>query len=166
VTWLEEEAAEAVVGDDLLYIVGSTGALDRPTGWQAHNIPGIRERYARRVEVVRQLLAHQPQGAMTILLLHYAPTTATVVGEREASYPWMASRAMGAVLEEAGPRFCIHGHAHLSKVHTAVIGRTVVYNVALPATGRITLIDTAAKSLEPRAEEAPGRSRVTLGRWM
>lgn len=68
-----------------------------------------------------------------IVLLHYAPIVATVVGEAEAIYPFLGSSRLEEPINRFPVTAVFHGHAH----HGALEGRTAaevpVYNVSAPA---------------------------------
>lgn len=88
---------------------------------------------------------------LRIGLLHYAPVSATVEGERPAIWPFLGSSLLAGPILAHAPDLVFHGHAH----HGALVGRagTVpVYNVASPVIGRSFWI----------ADVAPGPDRVTL----
>ncbi len=66
-----------------------------------------------------------------IVVLHYAPILATVVGEAPEIYPYLGTSRLSEVVDRNGANFIVHGHAH----HGVREGKTVsgipVYNVAL-----------------------------------
>lgn len=67
-----------------------------------------------------------------VVLMHYAPIRATVVGEPEELYPFLGTSRLEEPLDRFGATVVFHGHAH----HGAPEGQTArgvpVYNVALP----------------------------------
>lgn len=111
VSFLEEETKDIQVDDIRLRVVGSTGCLDRPTWWQRTNIPGAWERYRERIGEISELLV-KDNADILVLLTHYAPTHATLVGERENAFPEMGSLAMEKVIIEKRPDLVLHAHAH------------------------------------------------------
>jgi Icc-related predicted phosphoesterase len=141
ITWLDDEYKIFEVDDIRVKIVGSRGSLLKPTSWQLRNLPDIRKLYVMRLNKLRELLAKSDDVDYTVLLLHYSPTFSTLVGEKPSIYPFMGDPRLERILRETKPKMCIHGHAHRSKVKNAVIGETTVYNVSLPAAGRITEIN-------------------------
>ncbi|HXZ23222.1 MAG TPA: metallophosphoesterase [Methanomassiliicoccales archaeon] len=151
--YLEEEARELVLDDVKLKIVGSTGALDRPTWWQRTNIPEVWKRYKDRTVAIETLL-DRGDADVLLLLTHYAPTYATLKGEREGAWPEMGSQHMENVLMEKRPDLAIHAHAHrgdklavLSRKQRSLedfkaAGASVpVYNVSLPARGTVSFFE-------------------------
>lgn len=148
ITFLDDERADINIGEHTVRIVGTTGVLDRPTWWQRNNVPGIYEKYRKRVEVVADLLDREGCDVL-ILLSHYATTYLTLHGERERAFPEMGSRAMEAVLLEKRPDISIHAHAHNGSKY-AVVSRkrrspddeggpaVLVWNVSLPLNKGVT----------------------------
>jgi Icc-related predicted phosphoesterase len=146
-TWLDDEAVELELPSGRVVVVGTTGALDRPTRWQERHVPGVREMYRARLERVEQLLrAHAGRG-LTILLTHYPPRCRTLEGEREEYWPEMSSTGLRSLVERYQPDAVVHGHLHMSRVHRDFIGSTPVYNVSLPAVGGATLLELQRRGL-------------------
>jgi len=153
ITFLEEAAKDYEVDGIKLRIVGSTGALDRPTWWQRNNVPDIGRRYRERVSKLDALL--QRNGADVLLLLtHYAPTYATLEGEKQSAFPEMGSLALEGVIMQKRPDLALHAHAHRGKRYTLLTkkqrsledfgvggGEVPIYNVSLPANGRPSFFD-------------------------
>lgn len=70
-----------------------------------------------------------------IVLLHYAPTTSTLVGEREGVWLLLGADRLAGPIAKHAPDFVLHGHAHAGSAEGA-IGRIPVYNVAQSVIGR------------------------------
>ena len=156
VRWLDDEAVVLELNGLKVGVVGSRGALDRPTWWQRTHIRGIRAIYRRRVRRVRELLAGL-RADVVVVMTHYAPTYRTLQGERERIWPEMACRAFEAVILEHAPHLWLHGHAHNASVLEARIGDTLVVNVSLPARKAIYVADVAElarRKRRPRGLEA------------
>lgn len=145
VIWLNDSSVDLTISGFRLYIVGSRGSLDRPTRWQLRNIGDIREVYMRRVAIIDQLLSKAGSYDFSILLLHYSPTYKTLVGEVKYIWPEMGCRKFEDVIVSRKPSVVVHGHAHRSKVDRVYLNSTVVFNVSLPAFGRITVFDLPLK---------------------
>ena len=142
VVWLDDE--ELVIGNTCF--VGTRGSLQEPTPWQFRNVAGIRERYRRReLAIAKMLEAAMRRGLRTVLVSHYAPTYITLDGEKPSIWKYLGSKRMERLITKVGVDVVIHGHAHGSRRTEGVINSTRVYNVALPATGKITLIDLEVK---------------------
>ncbi|WP_236698201.1 metallophosphoesterase family protein [Pyrodictium occultum] len=141
VVWLND--TYIVVEEDIkLAIYGSRGVLDRPTRWQRRHIPGIEAIYRHRAERAAAALRElRGKADKVILVTHYAPTRLTLEGEDPRIWPELGSTIMERVVLETAPDLAIHGHAHRSKRLEAVLGRTRVINVALPARGDVAVID-------------------------
>jgi len=141
ITWLDDDYTVVEGEDARVCIYGTRGSLDRPTRWQRRHMPWITSTYRRRaLKAAETLKRLRGQCSHVILLSHYAPTYATLEGEPSRIWPEMGSKLFEKAIAEARPDAAIHGHAHNSKRHTAVVHGVLVVNVALPATGRITIV--------------------------
>ena len=146
-TWLDDEAVELELPSGRVVVIGTTGALDRPTRWQERHVPGVRELYRARLERVEQLLRSHAGRGLTVLLTHYPPRCRTLEGEREEFWPEMSSSGLRSLVERYQPDAVVHGHLHMSKVHRDFIGSTPVYNVSLPAVSGATLLELQQRGL-------------------
>lgn len=70
-----------------------------------------------------------------IVLLHYAPTEQTIVGEPAGIWGYLGTDRLGAPITEHEPDLVLHGHAHAGTFEGA-IGRVPVYNVSVPVIAR------------------------------
>lgn len=66
--------------------------------------------------------------AIRIVLLHYAPTTTTIEGEREAIWAFLGSERLAGPISEHRPDAVFHGHGHAGNFAGA-IGEIPVFNV-------------------------------------
>lgn len=140
ITWLSDESTVLDIKGKNLGIVGSRGSLDRPTFWQRTRVRGIGQVYKHRIEVINSLLADLTAN-LKIVISHYAPTYRTLVGEREFLWPEMASKQLESVIEEMQPDLWLHGHIHRGTVPKIELGNTIIMNVSLPSTKKITIIE-------------------------
>jgi uncharacterized protein len=66
-----------------------------------------------------------------VVVLHYAPIAATILGEAQEIYPYLGSSRLAEVVDRHGADLIVHGHAH----HGTLDGRTTagipVHNVAI-----------------------------------
>jgi Icc-related predicted phosphoesterase len=69
-----------------------------------------------------------------IALLHYAPITETLRGERSDIWPFLGTDRLAAPLREHHPDLVLHGHAHAGRFEGA-LGEVPVYNVSVPVLG-------------------------------
>src|SRR5216684_7218910 len=73
----------------------------------------------------------QLRAAKRVVVLHYAPISATVAGEAQEIYPYLGSSRLAEVVDRHGAELIIHGHAH----HGSLDGKTTagipVHNVAI-----------------------------------
>ena len=146
VKWLNDESLVLDVKGCRIGIVGSRGCLDRPTKWQLKNIPGIKEIYSRRIERIDELLGDISNCQYTVLLLHYSPTYRTLVGESRSIWAELGSKMLERVILRRGPSVVIHGHAHKSRISSTTIGSSRIFNVSLPAVGKVVLIKLPLES--------------------
>ena len=75
-------------------------------------------------------------GEVRIALMHFAPTTDTLAGERTEIYPGLGCHELGAVVDEAGVDLVVHGHAHAGTERGSTAAGHPVRNVAHPVLGR------------------------------
>jgi Icc-related predicted phosphoesterase len=140
ITWLSDESTVLDIKGKKLGIVGSRGSLDRPTFWQRTRVRGIGQTYKHRIDIINSLLADL-NADIKIVISHYAPTYRTLVGEREFLWPEMASKRLESIIETMQPNLWLHGHIHRGSVPNATLGNTVIMNVSLPSTKKITMIE-------------------------
>jgi len=142
IVWLNDELKILEVKGVTLGMVGSRGVIDRPTTWQARNIPNISLIYSERVEKIRDLLSlAKRESDYVVLVSHYAVICDTLRGEKPKIWAYLGSTRVKKVVKQVKPDVVIHGHAHNSLNYSAYINGTKVYNVALPATKRVTFIE-------------------------
>lgn len=72
---------------------------------------------------------------LRLVLLHYAPTDATLAGESEGIMAFLGTDRLAAPIAEHEPTLAIHGHAHAGTFEGR-IGTVPVYNVSVPVLGR------------------------------
>jgi Icc-related predicted phosphoesterase len=72
---------------------------------------------------------------LRIVLLHYAPVQATIIGEPEGIHVMLGSDRLATPIAEYGADLVLHGHAHAGTFE-GQIGKIPVYNVAVHVTGR------------------------------
>jgi Icc-related predicted phosphoesterase len=73
----------------------------------------------------------------TVVVLHYSPVEATVIGEPPEIFPFLGSARMGETIDRfEGVKCVVHGHAHRG-AHEGRTPRGIpVYNVAKPVLNR------------------------------
>jgi predicted phosphodiesterase len=140
VEWLDDEVKVYECGGVKVAVVGTQGALERPTRWQARNMPHLYKVYRERPRIVARLLREARNAAdVVVLLSHYGLSRATVVGEDPRIWPYLYSSLMERVLSEARPDVAVHGHAHMGTPRALVAG-VPVFNVALPLNRRLVRV--------------------------
>jgi Icc-related predicted phosphoesterase len=70
-----------------------------------------------------------------IVLLHYAPTETTILGEPPGIWGFLGTDRLGAPIAEHEPDLVLHGHAH-GGTFSGHIGEVPVYNVSVPVIAR------------------------------
>jgi Icc-related predicted phosphoesterase len=133
--WVTCAAAGAEVG-----IVGTKGFVG---GFPGSHLPdfgepslrGIYRETSREVEALDQGLREIALCPTRIVLLHYAPTEATIQGESPGIWAFLGTDRLAAPIAEHEPDLVLHGHAHAGTFQGA-IGEVPVYNVSVPVIGR------------------------------
>jgi len=69
------------------------------------------------------------------------------MGEDERFWRQMSSEGLAELVKKKNVDIVVHGHLHRSTVHRDYIGNTPVYNVALPATKSVTVIELRRQGL-------------------
>jgi Icc-related predicted phosphoesterase len=106
--------------------------------WANFGEPLFREAYAettRDVDGLDHGLRAIEGCAIKLVLLHYAPVEATLVGEPERLWLVLGADRLAGPIREHRPHLVVHGHAH----HGSFEGRidsVPVYNVAVHVMGR------------------------------
>ena len=122
--------------------VGVVGAKGFVGGFPGSHMPDfgeplLRELYAetsREVEAIGgglEAIAHCP---LRVVLLHYAPTTETLEGERRDIWAFLGTDRLAPPIIEHAPDLVLHGHAHAGTFEGQV-GGVPVYNVSIPVLG-------------------------------
>jgi Icc-related predicted phosphoesterase len=119
--------------------VGIAGGKGFVGGFAGSHIPDfgepvLREVYAEGMAEVEALDAGLRAIALCpfrIALLHYAPTTDTLEGERRDIWAFLGTDRLAAPILEHNPDLVLHGHAHAGSFEGRV-GEVPVYNVSVP----------------------------------
>ena len=102
----------------------------------------LREVYAqtsREVEALETGLEAIAGCERRLVLLHYAPTVDTIVGEPEGIWAFLGSGRLAAPIGAHRPDVVLHGHAHHGRPSGA-IGTVPVHNVARQVVGSDFLV--------------------------
>jgi Icc-related predicted phosphoesterase len=67
-----------------------------------------------------------------IVVTHYAPILATVLGEPEIIHPYLGTDRLADPLDRYGCTVAFHGHAHSGTLSGRTAGGVPVFNVSLP----------------------------------
>ncbi len=140
VDWLDDEYRVYSCGGLRLAVVGTQGALERPTRWQARHMPHLYRVYRERPGRIAALISEARRSSDAVILVsHYALSRATVEGEDPRIWPYLYSSAMEKVVAESRPDVAVHGHAHKGRPRASVAG-VPVFNVALPLNERLVRV--------------------------
>jgi Icc-related predicted phosphoesterase len=121
-------------------VVGSKGFVG---GFPGSHIPDFGEPLLRQVyaesmaeaAAIDEGLRAVSACPLRIVLLHYAPCTETLVGERESIWAFLGTDRLAAPIVEHEPDLVLHGHAHAGTFRGAV-GGVPVFNVSVPVLGK------------------------------
>ncbi|MEM4788742.1 MAG: metallophosphoesterase [Ignisphaera sp.] len=141
ITWINDEHKVLNIGDIEVCIVGSRGALLKPTTWQQKHLPQVDSLYKARVEKIKELLKQCKKYKASILVTHYASSFATVEGENPDIYKFLGYPLIETLNEYEKPILAIHGHAHKAVRTYANVRGVPVYNVSLPALKSVAILD-------------------------
>lgn len=137
IVWLSDEYTVVDLDKESLAIIGTRGALQRPTRWQQRHMPWLSEVYRKRPEMLRNLIREARREAEYVIVVsHYALSHHTIIGEDRRFWPEIYSPEMEKVILEEKPDIAIHGHAHKGRPF-ANVGGIRIYNVALPLNKRV-----------------------------
>jgi uncharacterized protein len=122
--------------------------------------PLLRAVYAETGAEVRALdvaLGEIAACPIRIALLHYAPTTTTLEGERQTIWSFLGSDRLAEPIALHTPTIALHGHGH-GGTFEGFIGRVPVFNVAvhvLDADFWVFEFDPEGRLLHKRSEPEP-----------
>jgi Icc-related predicted phosphoesterase len=122
--------------------VGVVGAKGFVGGFAGSHLPdfgepSLRALYAEgmaEVAAIDEGLRAVSLCPFRIVLLHYAPTTDTLVGERRDIWTFLGTDRLAVPIREHNPDLVLHGHAHAGTFEGRV-GEVPVYNVSVPVMG-------------------------------
>jgi Icc-related predicted phosphoesterase len=122
--------------------------------------PLLRAVYAETGAEVRALdvALQEIEGCpIRIALLHYAPTTTTLEGERQTIWSFLGSDRLAGPIAERQPSIVLHGHGH-GGTFEGFIGAIPVFNVAVHVMETdfwIFEFDRSGQLLHKRSESEP-----------
>lgn len=127
------------VRDVEIGVVGTKGFVG---GFSGAHIPDfgeplLRQVYEEGMAEVAALDAGLREVALCpfrVVLLHYAPTCETLVGERSDIWTFLGTDRLAGPISEHAPDLVLHGHAHAGTFEGR-IGEVPVHNVAVPLMG-------------------------------
>jgi len=141
IIWINDEYKVLETENIEVCVVGSRGALLKPTTWQQKHIPHVDALYKTRVEKIKELLRQCKKYRASILVTHYALTFATVEGENLNIYKFLGYPLIETLEDDEKPLLAVHGHAHKAVKTYANVKGVPVYNISLPAVKNVTVLD-------------------------
>ncbi len=99
----------------------------------------------------------QLQTDYKIALMHYSPTTETLLGEKKEIYPFLGSYLLAEAVDLGGADVAFHGHAHKGVEQGKTLGGVPVRNVAQPVIRhafKIYSLDEFTEDLQRHQQEA------------
>lgn len=137
---LDKSSAVVEVGETSVGIAGAKGFVGGfpDSALPDFGEPSLRRVYAETTEEVEGLgraLEEIASCAVRIVLLHYAPTSATLEGEPPGIWAFLGSDRLAGPIAQHRPDIVLHGHGHMG-VFKGEIGDVPVYNVAQPVIGK------------------------------
>ncbi|MEA3214877.1 MAG: hypothetical protein QOJ19_1033 [Acidimicrobiia bacterium] len=131
---LEGEPTSVEVGGLRLGVAGAKGFAG---GFAGACAPAFGEpemkafvRHTQQMAVRLESALLELDADLRVALLHYAPVTDTLAGERLDLYPLLGSYLLGDAIDRAGADLVLHGHAHAGSELGRTPGGVPVRNVA------------------------------------
>lgn len=116
-------------------IIGATAPADQEDRLTKK---GLREIYEARAQQLNKVIRKTAAAAeFLVILMHYSPLSEKCRANDEYNYSWWFQSAIADVQ----PDVVIHGHLHGSSDLEFRMGKTRIYNVAFPASGKVTEIE-------------------------
>jgi Icc-related predicted phosphoesterase len=165
VTVLERGSTVSEVRGIRVGVVGTKGFVG---GFPDSELPDFGEPLLRRVyaettlevEALKRGLEEIGDCPLRIVLLHYAPTTTTLEGERQTIWAFLGSDRLAAPIAENRPHLVVHGHGHAGTFE-GFIGPVPVFNVAVPLMARdFFVFELTATGDLVRADAEPPPART------
>lgn len=105
-------------------------------------------------------------GDIRLALLHYAPITDTIAGERLERYAFAGNSMLGAAIDRAGADLVLHGHIHRGSPAGRTPGGIPVRNVAQQVIREPFALFTIerAEEMAPRERRRWRRAQRAAGR--
>ena len=121
-------------------VVGTKGFVGGFEGAEIADFgePPLRQIYhetSQEVDALERGLEEVAGCHRRLVLLHYAPTCETLIGEPEGIWALLGSGRLAGPIGMHRPELVVHGHAHHGGP-TGKIGEVPVHNVAVHVTGR------------------------------
>jgi Icc-related predicted phosphoesterase len=137
---LDKSSAVVDVGETSVGIAGTKGFVGGfpDSALPDFGEPSLRRVYAETTEEVEGLgraLEEIASCAVRIVLLHYAPTSATLEGELPGILAFLGSDRLAGPIAQHRPDIVLHGHGHMG-TFKGEIGDVPIYNVAQPVIGK------------------------------
>lgn len=134
VTVLDGDGIDIDVGGTSIGLAGAKGFCG---GFEPHPAAAFGEKalkdfvYAgeREVEKLDEALS-ELNNSVKVVLTHYSPVKATIIGEPPEVYPFLGSKKLSGPIDFYKASIVFHGHAHHGSVKGKTEGGVPVYNTA------------------------------------
>lgn len=141
--WLNDEYTIIELDRTKIGIIGTRGALDKPTSWQSRHMPWLYNYYRDLPLRISKMIddIRKKNVKHIILVSHYGVTYKNLEGEPRSIWPYLACSKMEKVIRDKRIDLVIHGHTHNAVKDKINIDGVDVYNVSLPARKEVVLIN-------------------------
>lgn len=133
---LEGSCHNVDVGETTLSVVGTKGFGGGFPGAGGSDFgePEMKAFIRHTMEIADRLgeALRAADGHFKVVLMHYSPVEATLVGERLEIYPFLGSYLLAQAVDVVGADLILHGHAHGGSEKGVTAGGIHVRNVAQP----------------------------------
>jgi Icc-related predicted phosphoesterase len=133
VVLLDGEHHVVEVAGRRLGIAGATGSwggfAEAPATVAAPARERMQARASEQAAALGLALEQIADADVRVVLLHYAPTTSTLEGERPEIWPWLGSEQLAVPIRAQAPNLVFHAHAHTG-TFAGSVGTVPVYNVS------------------------------------
>ncbi|MHA2462076.1 MAG: metallophosphoesterase family protein [Candidatus Thorarchaeota archaeon] len=135
VTFLDDMSFRLDFDEVTVGIVGAPTLVTNSEVTGDRDLQVMREVFENRAEHLSKLLTDVAKtSTYTILLVHYSPLIETSTGGDSDRFSWWVSKTV----ERVQPDLVVHGHVHNATNLEITIGQTSIFNVAFPASRKIT----------------------------
>jgi len=131
ITFLDDKSQTLKLAGSAITVIGVSGTTIESSRSYIGALEELQTTFEKRALRLSGLLQKASKSSeYVILLMHFSP----LLENDPNRFSWWVEK----VVENCPPNLIIHGHIHDGIQNEVRIGATVIRNVALPATGRVT----------------------------